>query len=120
MERDGVEQVSRHLVFTVIIMTTDPDPLAVRIPRVAATHLKDSDQLAEQALHKAMWLVEGGRASERRSIDRLPVLVVAWNRCTDAERDTFIKMLRQAVLDAARYRVERAERINPSLRVVKS
>jgi hypothetical protein len=76
-----------------------------------------TDVIAELALHKAMYLVEGGKRSEYRSIDRLPVLIMAWNRCTQLERARFIEMLREAAGEKIEARREMGRRVARRVRL---
>jgi hypothetical protein len=66
--------------------------MAKRIPRVTAGQLAGADMIAEQALHRALYQVEDG--NETHIVDRLPLLIVVWNRCSDQERTQFLALLR--------------------------
>ena len=85
------------------------DPLSCRIPRITEQDLAvaETDVLAEEALHRAMFAVEGGPESERLLINRLPVLIVAWNRCTDREREQFLVILREVAGPGTQHRGSR-------------
>jgi hypothetical protein len=66
-----------------------PNSLAQPLPRITATALARADKSGEMAIHAAMRVIEG-----RGKVQRLAVLIAAWNRCTDAQRERFLALLR--------------------------
>jgi hypothetical protein len=94
-------------------MSENVSKLVPRIPRVTQAQLDaaGANTIAELALHRALYQVEGGHQSEFRSIDRFPVLVVAWNRCTEIERARFVRLLGDTIEEYLIERSEQARRI---------
>ena len=75
-------------------MTEEIDVMAALshpLPRISATAFAAAEKRGEFVLHALLHQMEG------RKPDSLALLVVAWNRCSDAERATFIgELLRSA------------------------
>jgi hypothetical protein len=77
-----------------LTMTASPhDPLAQRLPRTTAEALAEADNAGEMLLHAAIHDAEEHRYG--KPLHRYTVLVCVWNRCSDHERERFVRALQE-------------------------
>jgi hypothetical protein len=68
-----------------------PEPLAQPLPRITAKALAEADRTGEMILHSVIH--EAEKARNGQGLNRYGVLVCAWNRCSQLERERFIRAL---------------------------